>query len=117
MNVSNEQIMAAAIGKAIAESVTPELTTAVFTEAFERFMSAQVNAYGDDKSTRAQATLRDALKMVLTERAKVFLEQPEQAAVLDAAVAESFQTLVESGKLQAACRETVTRMFSNVTLR
>lgn len=117
MNISDQQIMAAAIGKAIAESVTPELTASVFTSAFAQYMSAPANSYGIDQSTGAQVTLRDALKLVLAQRAKAFLEQPDQVAALDAAVAESFKALVESGKLQAACQDAVTRMFSNISLR
>jgi hypothetical protein len=115
--ISNDQILAAAVGKAIAESVTPELTAAVFTEAFEAFMSKAINNYGNDKTTRAQATLQDALKATLMRRAEAFLGQPEQSAILDKIVAESFEELVTSGKLQGACREVVGRMFQNISLR
>lgn len=115
--VSNEQILAAAVGKAIAESVTPELTAAVFTEAFKSFMEKPSNAYGNDKTTRAQEALATALKSVLAQRAEEFLQQPDQLSTIDAIVIDSFKALVESGKLQAACRDAVTRMFANISLR
>lgn len=115
--VSNEQILAAAVGKAIAEAVTPELTVSVFTDAFKSFMERPINNYGGDKTTRAQETLAEALKMALRERAEEFLKQPEQATVLNGMVADSFKMLVESGKLQAACQDAVSRMFQNISLR
>jgi hypothetical protein len=117
MNVSNEQILAAAVGKAIAESVTPELTAQVFTEAFEGFMTKPISTYGNDKTTRAAETLQAALKAVLTKQAEAFLARPEQAQALDAIVAEVFKGLIESGKLQAALRQHVTRIFENISLR
>ena len=117
MNVSNEQILAAAVGKAIAESVTPELTAQVFTEAFEGFMTKPISTYGNDKTTRAHDTLQDALKQVLTKQAEAFLAQPKQIAVLDVLIAEVFKGLIESGKLQGALRQHVTRVFENVSLR
>ncbi len=117
MNVSNEQILAAAVGKAIAESVTPELTAAVFTDAFESFMSKPISTYGTDKTTRAQETLQAALKEVLVAQAKAFLALPEQSAVLNTMVAETFNELVSGGKLQGACRAAVARLFDNISLR
>lgn len=117
MNISNEQILAAAVGKAIADSVTPEMTVAVFTEAFESFMTKPINAYGSDKTTRAQDTLQTALKLALTRRAEEFLARPEQAATLDALISDTFRELIEGGKLQGACRTAVTRLFENLSLR
>lgn len=117
MNVSNEQILAAAVGKAIAESVTPELTAQVFTDAFKSFMEKPSSNYGNDKTTKAHETLQAALKHVLAEHATAFLAQPAQAAVLDSLVATTFTELVESGKLQGACREAVQRLFGNISLR
>jgi hypothetical protein len=117
MNVSNEQILAAAVGKAIAESVTPELTASVFTDAFKSFMEKPVNSYGNDKTTRAHETLQAALKQVLTERAIAFLSLPEQSAKLDSIIAETFRATLEEGKLQHACRDAVTRLFQNLSLR
>lgn len=117
MQVSNEQILAAAVGKAIAENVTPELTAAVFAQAFKAFMEKPVSNYGNDKTTMAQQTLQDALKSVLTKHAVAFLEQPEQLAVIESITAECFQSLIVSGQLQAACRSACQRMFDNVTLR
>jgi hypothetical protein len=117
MNVSNEQILAAAVGKAIAESVTPELTAHVFTEAFEGFMTKPISTYGSDKTTRAAETLQSALKAALTKQAEAFLARPEQSAVLDALIAKVFEELITGGKLQAALRQHVTRVFENVSLR
>lgn len=118
MNVSNEQILAAAVGKAIAESVTPELTTAVFTDAFKSFMEQPANSYGaDKKTTRAHESLHSALKEVLAAQAKAFLALPEQSAILNAMIVETFKELVDSGKLQGACRAAVTRLFDNISLR
>lgn len=117
MNVSSEQILAAAVGKAIAESVTPELTAQVFTEAFKSFMEKPIRDYGNDKTTRAHESLHDALKQVLKERAIAFLALPEQSAKLDSIISETFRETIEDGKLQHACRETVTRLFQNVSLR
>lgn len=117
MNVSNEQILAAAVGKAIAESVTPELTAAVFTEAFKSFMEQPANSYGDKKTTRAHETLHSALKEVLVAQAKDFLMRAEQSAILNAMIVETFKELVDSGKLQGACRAAVARLFENISLR
>lgn len=117
MQITTDQILAAAVGKAIADNVTPELTAQVFTAAFGNFMNTPVNVHSADKTTRAGETLHSALKLVLTERAREYLEEPEQRAVIDAMLAQIFQELIGTDSLQQKIRDTVIRTFQNTSFR
>lgn len=113
MDVSSNDVMAAAVGKAIAEVVTPAMCAEVFAHAFKKFMEEKKDPYSTKPTTRAEETLQEALRETLRKKAFEYLELPEQQAKLSEVVKISFEVALKDSSFISKLVEKFSRQLSH----